>query len=53
MLCSDGLYDEVGDDKIEEILSQSNDMNSACKALVCEANKNGGRDNITVMCIKK
>lgn len=52
MLCSDGLYGEVDNGKIVEILSKGISMNDACSELVDEAIKAGGRDNITVVCIK-
>lgn len=52
MLCSDGLYGEVANDKMAEILSEGISMNDACSELVDEAIRAGGRDNITVVCIK-
>lgn len=52
MLCSDGLYGEVDDDGIVEILQSGLSMNDTCSKLVDEAIKAGGRDNITVVCIK-
>ena len=52
LLCSDGLYGEVDNGKIVEILSKGISMNDACSELVDEAIKAGGRDNITVVCIK-
>jgi protein phosphatase len=52
MLCTDGLYGEVQESKIVEILQSGVNMNDACTMLVEEANKAGGRDNITVVCIK-
>ena len=52
MLCSDGLYGEVPPERIVEILDGSDNMNDACTELVDEAIKFGGRDNITVICLK-
>lgn len=52
LLCSDGLYGEVPEEKIEEIIGLNNDMNDTCRELVQAANNNGGADNITVICIK-
>lgn len=52
MLCSDGLYGEVSTPAIEKILGSGSSMNDACAKLVEEAIKCGGRDNITVVCIK-
>ncbi|MDO4834293.1 MAG: Stp1/IreP family PP2C-type Ser/Thr phosphatase [Bacillota bacterium] len=56
MLCSDGLYGEVGEDKLSEMLSRADIegslMNDLCADLVDEAILSGGRDNITVICIR-
>ena len=52
MLCSDGLYGEVPVEDIEMILNGGFGMNETCSRLVEIALNNGGRDNITVVCIK-
>ena len=52
MLCSDGLYGEVAHEAMEKVLGSGAGMNDTCALLVEEAIKNGGRDNITVVCIK-
>lgn len=52
MLCSDGLYGEVPQNVMEKILASDGSMNEICSLLVDEAIKFGGRDNITVVCIK-
>ena len=52
LLCTDGLYGEVTDEKIAEIIGKGMNMTDTCEAMVDEANKNGGHDNITVICIK-
>ena len=52
MLCSDGLYGEVAPEKIAEILAGEGNMNDICTQLVDEAIRCGGRDNITVVCLK-
>ena len=50
LLCSDGLTDMVEDSVIQNNLSQhSNDITAASESLVELANKNGGRDNISVV----
>jgi protein phosphatase len=49
LICSDGLTDMVGDEDILELLEQNDDIARAAKALVAEANKHGGEDNITVV----
>ncbi len=51
LLCSDGLYICVSEEKIFEIVS-SNPPEEICNKLVEEANNNGGMDNITVMYIE-
>jgi len=51
LLCTDGLHGELTDDEIVSIIRKKRDPNSICGLLVAAANKNGGRDNITVICI--
>jgi protein phosphatase len=53
VLCSDGLNGMVSDERILEIAKTSNgDIEWAAKALVSEANQNGGEDNITVVLVQ-
>ena len=53
VLCSDGLNGMVGDDRILDIVdTSSGDIEWAAKALVSEANQNGGEDNITVVLVQ-
>ena len=52
LICSDGLFSMISDEKIERIIS-SNDMASACRKLVNEANRAGGLDNITLIIARK
>lgn len=52
LMCSDGLYDEVPDDKLIELLTQEKGVNDIASDLVDEANKNGGADNITTIVLK-
>jgi len=50
LLCSDGLTDMVEDPDIERRLRENaDDLNTASEKLVELANKNGGRDNISVV----
>jgi serine/threonine protein phosphatase PrpC len=50
LLCSDGLYSMVGNDRILELVERNRrDLDAAAKALVAAANKGGGDDNITVV----
>jgi protein phosphatase len=51
MLCSDGLWEMVRDPHIESILKDSLAPEETCRKLVKEANRAGGRDNITVVVI--
>lgn len=53
LLCSDGLSNMVSDEIIRQIIQSSEDVGAIAKALVNEANKNGGQDNITVVVIKQ
>jgi protein phosphatase len=49
LLCSDGLTEMVSEETIAIILQEENDPRIACERLVGEANKTGGKDNITVV----
>lgn len=49
LLCSDGLWGVVDDERIREIISQYSDPQEACNWLVAEANKGGGPDNISAV----
>jgi len=50
LLCSDGLYSMVGNDRILELVERNRrDLDATAKALVAAANKGGGDDNITVV----
>lgn len=54
LLCSDGLYDEVSEGEILEILMNGENENASeiASTLVDRANTNGGYDNITVICFR-
>jgi protein phosphatase len=49
LICSDGLTTMLDDEKIAGILERATSLQSAVRALVDEANRAGGRDNITVV----
>jgi serine/threonine protein phosphatase PrpC len=50
MLCSDGLTSMVDDGRILELIEErAGDVQGMARALVDEANTNGGEDNITVI----
>jgi PPM family protein phosphatase len=50
MLCSDGLTSMVDDGRILELIEErAGDVQGIARALVDEANTNGGEDNITVI----
>ncbi len=52
MLCSDGLYGEVEEQQMIDILNMDESMSQICNLLVDAAIEGGGRDNITVVCLK-
>jgi protein phosphatase len=52
LICSDGLTTMLDDDHIARLLSRASTMESAVRALVDEANRAGGRDNITVIAFR-
>ncbi len=49
LLCSDGLYNEVSEEKILKVLKESVPLEEKCERLILLANKCGGKDNITVV----
>jgi PPM family protein phosphatase len=50
LLCSDGLTDMVAEDSILDVVEGNRgDIEAALRALVKEANRGGGQDNITVV----
>ena len=52
LICSDGLTTMLDDDHIARLLGRASSMESAVRALVDEANRAGGRDNITVLAFR-
>jgi protein phosphatase len=52
LLCSDGLTTMLDDEHIERLLIRATSMPNAVRALVDEANRAGGRDNISVIAFK-
>ena len=53
LLCSDGLTDMVSDNAIAKILKDNVDnIDTIAEALVAEANRNGGDDNISVILVR-
>lgn len=52
LLCSDGLTNMVSDARIAEVLSSPSSIQSACDILIKEANRNGGKDNITCVLVR-
>jgi serine/threonine protein phosphatase PrpC len=52
LICSDGLTTMLDDDHIARLLERASSMESAVRALVDEANRAGGRDNITVIAFR-
>jgi protein phosphatase len=50
LLCSDGLNTMLSDEQIRAIVAGHRDNpEAACRALVEEANRHGGEDNVTVV----
>ncbi len=52
LLCSDGLWGLVPDDRIQALIRQSANPQAACEALVAAANAAGGPDNITAVMVQ-
>ncbi len=49
LLCSDGLTTMVSDDEISETLATCSSLDQVTSSLIAQANRKGGRDNITVV----
>lgn len=52
LMCSDGLTNMVDDEMIRMIVNSQRDVIERAERLIEEANKNGGKDNITVVVIE-
>ncbi len=52
LLCSDGLWGTVTDDKLCAIARSTDDLDGACKLLVDAANAAGGPDNISAILVR-
>ena len=52
LLCSDGLWGVVPDSKITQLVLFAETPQQACDALIKEANKMGGPDNISVIIVQ-
>lgn len=52
LICTDGLYGEVGTEELIDELTKKKTMTEICSDLVDAANRNGGSDNITMVVLK-
>jgi serine/threonine protein phosphatase PrpC len=52
LLCSDGLHGLVGDGDIAAIVDDSIILTEGCDRLISQANRQGGRDNITAVLVR-
>ncbi len=53
LICSDGLTDMISDDEaLESLNNHFQDLTAATNELIDKANRNGGRDNITVVLLQ-
>lgn len=52
LLCSDGLWEMVRDNRIRDLLAKSTSAQDACDKLIVEANMHGGEDNITAVVVR-
>ena len=51
LVCSDGLHSELDDADILDLLVRHERPDAAARELVAHANRNGGRDNITLVVV--
>lgn len=52
LLCSDGLWNQISESEIGEIVRKHADPQEACDKLVALANAHGGADNITAVLLQ-
>ncbi len=52
MVCSDGLWGVLGDERMKQIIDKASSPQDACEELVDAANAAGGPDNITVILVR-
>ncbi|MCS6711091.1 serine/threonine-protein phosphatase [Brachybacterium sp. EF45031] len=52
LVCSDGLSGEVPDDRIEQVLREAVDVESACADLLEQALDAGARDNVSLIVVE-
>jgi PPM family protein phosphatase len=52
LLCTDGLWGSVPDDRIAQIATSSPDLEQACQGLLDAANDAGGPDNVTAVLVR-
>ncbi|MGI6721794.1 MAG: Stp1/IreP family PP2C-type Ser/Thr phosphatase [Anaerovoracaceae bacterium] len=51
LLCTDGLYGELKEKYVSDMIRDNSDMQVLADLLVDKANEAGGKDNITAVCI--
>ena len=52
LLCSDGLWSVLPENRIYNLVANGKDLQSACLSLVAAANEAGGPDNISVILVQ-
>jgi protein phosphatase len=52
LLCSDGLWGSVDDDRIAALAAGSADLEQACQSLLDAGNEAGGPDNLTAVLVR-
>jgi serine/threonine protein phosphatase PrpC len=52
LLCTDGLTRMVPDEEVDKIIARFSEPQAICDALVAEANRNGGVDNVTAVAVE-
>jgi serine/threonine protein phosphatase PrpC len=52
LLCTDGLWHMVRDERLQELLAQGGDLQLLARALVETANSSGGEGNVSVVVVR-
>jgi len=51
LLCTDGLWSELPDEELQQVLASDPDPTAICQTLVDKGNDAGGKDNITCLVV--
>lgn len=53
LVCSDGVYDYIDEEKMEIILCQNSTLESICQKIAEEAEQNQSQDDMSIICVRR